>query len=217
MSGSILDNVVEELQRLPGIGAKTAERLAYHLLKVSPKEALGLAEAIRRLKEEVRECERCHNITEHQLCSICVDESREATVICVVEQPKDLQALESTGRYRGLYHVLGGNFAPLEERGPESLTLEHLRKRVREEGVREVILATNPNFEGDGTALLISEVLEQTGVAVSRLARGIPSGSQIEYMNSSILSDALDGRRSVAGAAPERPESDHNTSAAEGL
>ncbi|MEM7168147.1 MAG: recombination mediator RecR [Planctomycetota bacterium] len=200
MSGSILDSVVEELQRLPGIGAKTAERLAYHLLKVSSREALGLAEAIRRLKEEVRECQRCHNITEAELCNVCTDPGREQHVVCVVEQPKDLQALESTGRYRGLYHVLGGNFAPLEDRGPDSLTLDHLRNRVRDEGIEEVILATNPNFEGDGTALLISEVLERTGVSVSRLARGIPSGSQIEYMNSSILSDALDGRRTVVSA-----------------
>lgn len=208
MSGSILENVVDELKRLPGIGAKTAERLAYHLLKVSPKEALGLAEAIRRLKEEVRECQRCHNITEAELCDICTDPSRQTTVVCVVEQPKDLQALESTGRYRGLYHVLGGNFAPLEDRGPESLTVEHLRKRVREEGIEEVILATNPNFEGDGTALLITEILEQTGVEVSRLARGIPSGSQIEYMNSSILSDALDGRRRLGNVSDEVPAPD---------
>lgn len=196
MSESILDHLVGQLERLPGIGSKTAERLAYHLLKVSNEEALSLSEAIRRLKEEVRECARCHNITEQELCSICADPSRATGVVCVVEQPKDLHSIESTGRFRGSYHVLGGNFSPLEDRGPEGLTLDRLLRRVDEEKLEEVILATNPDFEGEGTALLVADALSETGVKVSRLARGLPAGSQIEYMNSSIIGDALEGRRS---------------------
>lgn len=200
MQQGVLEKLVEQLEKLPGIGSKTAERLAYHLLKVKPAEALALADAIRRLKEAVRECARCHNITEQQLCSICADPRRDPSVICVVEQPKDLHAIESTGHYAGLYHVLGASYSPIEDRGAEALTLEHLRRRITEEGVQEVILATNPDFEGDGTALLVRQALAVSGVVVSRLARGLPSGSQIEYMNSSILSDALEGRRRLAGA-----------------
>ncbi|MGE3163748.1 MAG: recombination mediator RecR [Planctomycetota bacterium] len=196
MSGGILESLVTELCRLPGIGAKTAERLAYHLLKVSREEALALAEAIRKLKEGVRECRICHNMTEGELCTICSDANRAPNIVCVVEQPKDLYAIEATGKFRGRYHVLGGSFSPLEDRGPESLTVRHLVQRVREDGVTEVILATNPDFEGEGTALMVARALEGSGVEISRLARGMPSGSQIDYMNSSIIGDAFEGRRS---------------------
>lgn len=196
MVGGILEHLVSRLERLPGVGAKTAERLAYHLLKVPKDEALALADAIRQLKEGVRECERCHNITEQELCEICRDETRSHQLLCVVEQPKDLYVIEATGRFKGVYHVLGGSFSPLEERGPESLTLTHLSQRVNDEEITEVILATNPDFEGEGTALLVARALEGTGATVSRLARGLPSGSQIEYMNSSIIGDAFEGRRS---------------------
>jgi len=195
----VLKQLVEQFARLPGIGMKSAERLAYHLLKVPGEEALTLAEAIRRVAEDLRRCDNCFNISEEILCDICSDDSRDRSVVCVVEQPKDLQALESSGVFRGLYHVLGGSFSPLEERGPDSLALDRLRERVEKEGVVEVILATNPDFEGDGTALLVQERLATTDAIVSRLARGIPSGGQIEYMNQSILRDALEGRSSLKG------------------
>ena len=195
----VLKQLVEQFARLPGIGMKSAERLAYHLLKVPGEEALTLAEAIRRVAEDLRRCDNCFNISEEILCDICSDDSRDRSVVCVVEQPKDLQALESSGVFRGLYHVLGGSFSPLEERGPDSLALDRLRERVEKEGVVEVILATNPDFEGDGTALLVQERLATTDAIVSRFARGIPSGGQIEYMNQSILRDALEGRSSLKG------------------
>lgn len=205
MSNAVLENLIEELKRLPGVGPKTAERLAYHLLKVSAPEALALASAIRRLKEELRQCERCFNITEEEQCEICRDSGRDATVVCVVEQPKDLQVIEASGSYRGLYHVLGGSFSPLENRGPESLTVAALRDRIVAEGIREVILATNPDLEGDGTALLVTELLEDLDVDVSRIARGVPTGSQLEYMNQSIIRDAMTDRRSV-----RRPDGDRS-------
>ncbi len=206
MSSPVLDQLITELTRLPGIGAKTAERLAHHLLKVSSEEALGLSEAIRRLKEELTQCERCHNIASGGLCDICADPSRDAGLICAVEQPRDVSAVEASGSFRGVYHVLGGTFSPMENRGPETLTLASLVDRVREGGVREVIVATNPDFEGDGTALLVSEALEGLSVEVSRLARGVPTGSHLEYMNKSIISDALEGRRRFRGDSSPEPE-----------
>lgn len=196
MSNSVLDGLIDELKRLPGVGPKTAERLAYHLLKVPAQEALALAEAVRRLKEELQQCTQCFNISESELCEICRDSSRDQSVVCVVEQPKDLQVIEDSGSYRGLYHVLGGSFSPLENRGPESLTVGSLRERVNRGEVQEVILATNPDLEGDGTAMLVSELLANAEVKVSRIARGVPTGSQIEYMNQSIIRDAMTERRS---------------------
>ncbi len=205
-----LTTLVEQLERLPGIGVKTAERLAYHLLKVPREEAVGLADAIRALKESVRECTRCFNLTEAELCAICLDATRDPQLVCVVEQPKDLHAIEQSGRFHGLYHVLGGNFSPLEERGPEALTVRQLVERVRSDGVREVLIATNPDFEGDGTALLVAEALHDSGVAISRIARGVPAGSHLEYMNRSIIGDAIEGRTNFqatpAARAPERPD-----------
>ncbi|MFN0058021.1 MAG: recombination mediator RecR [Planctomycetota bacterium] len=207
-SSSVLEQVIAELMRLPGIGAKSADRLAYHLLKVSRDEALALAAAITRLKNELHECRDCHDYTENEQCAICADPKRERTALCVVEQSRDLHALEQSGCFRGRYHVLGGNFSPLEDRGPESLTLRHLIERVRTEGIREVIIATNPDFEGDGTALLVAERLRPTGVHITRLARGVPTGSQLEYMNRSILRDALTGRqRFSVGADSDGPDS----------
>ncbi|MEM7262254.1 MAG: recombination mediator RecR [Planctomycetota bacterium] len=192
----VLEGLIRELTRLPGIGAKTAERLAFHLLKTPAPEALGLADAIRRLKEELQQCRRCHNIADGEFCGICSDPGRDATLVCVVESPKDVQVIEESGSYRGLYHVLGGSFAPLDGHGADSITLDHLIARVKEEGVTEVILGTNPDFEGDGTALVVDQGLAKTGVQVTRLARGVPTGGQLEYMNRSIISDALEGRRS---------------------
>ncbi len=191
----VLEELIRELTRLPGIGAKTAERLAFHLLKTSDKEALALAGAIRKLKEELQQCARCHNISDGELCAICADPNRDNAIICVVEHPKDVQVIEESGVFHGLYHVLGGSFAPLEDRGADSLTLDHLVSRVREDQVSEVILATNPDFEGDGTALLVGERLQGTEATITRLARGVPTGGQLEYMNRSIISDAIEGRR----------------------
>jgi recombination protein RecR len=193
-----LQSLIDEFERLPGIGKKTAERLAYHVLRSPAEEILRLAEAIRTVKGTVRNCRVCFNITERELCPVCEDGSRDAAVICVVEQPKDLYAIEKTGAYRGRYHVLLGTFAPLEGVTPEDLTIDALVERIGTEGIREVILATNPNFEGDGTALYITERLKSfPGLAVTRLARGMPSGSLLEHVSKTIVSDALEGRRSV--------------------
>ena len=187
--------LVDELAKLPGIGRKSAERLAYHILRVHKTEALALADAIRDVKENVRYCTSCYNLAEQELCSICRDSRRDRTQLCVVEQPRDLMALEQSAQYQGLYHVLLGRIAPLEGTGPDQLTLDALAKRVAEGGFEEVIMATNPTVEGDGTALHISNMLADFPVRVTRLARGITSGSMLEFTNKEILSDALVGRQ----------------------
>jgi recombination protein RecR len=187
--------LIKELGKLPGIGPKTAERLTHYLLAADRSEALALADAIRAIKEQIRPCRQCHNLAEGELCAICADPRRDASVICVVEQPRDLAALERAGTYRGLYHVLGGRLAPLENIGPEALAVDSLLQRVRQGGVQEVIMATNPTLEGDGTALYISGLLAETGVRITRLARGLPSGSVLEFANTQMLADALEGRR----------------------
>lgn len=188
---------MQELGRLPGIGARTAERLTFYLLKAGDEEALGLAEAIRDLKTKIHPCKICFNPTEQDICNICSDNRRDKNILCVVEQPKDLLAIESTGMYRGVYHVLMGNIAPLDGIEAEDLTIDALIERVRAGEIREVILATNPTVAGDGTALHITSLLEPLGVRVTRLARGLPAGGQIEYANKSILSDALNERREI--------------------
>ena len=192
-----LDRLTEAFGRLPGIGAKTAERLAHHILKCPAEEALALAEAIRDVKERVRHCQTCFHLTEAEepLCAICRDPSRDATLVCVVEQPRDLLALERAGTYRGSYHVLLGRLAPLQGMGPEQLTLDALEARVRSGLVREVIMATNPNLEGDGTALLVAERLAGSDVPITRLARGLASGSVLEFANREMLADAINGRQ----------------------
>ncbi len=192
-----LDRLIAELGRLPGIGSKSAERLAHHLLKAPPDEAIALAEAIREVKERVHHCHTCFHLTdaEEDLCTICRDDSRDAGLVCVVEQSRDLMALERAGTYRGVYHVLLGRLAPLHGIGPDQITVDALEARVRAGGVREVIMATNPNLEGDGTALLIATRLADTGVPVTRLARGLASGSVLEFANREMLADALSGRQ----------------------
>ena len=190
-----IENLLEQLGKLPGIGARTAERLAFHLLKSSQADAMKLADAIRDVKSQIRPCSRCFNLAEVELCDICADPSRDHSVIAVVEQPKDLLSLESTGAYRGAYHVLMGHIAPLEKIEAEDLTIDSLIERVKAGGVAEVILATNPTVAGDGTALHIHNLLERLDVKITRLARGLPTGGQIEYANKSILSDALNDRR----------------------
>jgi recombination protein RecR len=188
-------HLIQEFSKLPGIGPKTAERLTHHLLGAGPGEALALADALHAIAEKIHPCRQCYNLTEGELCSICADVRRDASLICVVEQPRDLAALERAGTYRGLYHVLQGRLAPLEDIGPEQLTVDALLRRVQQGGVHEVILATNPTLEGDGTALYISQLLAETGVKLTRLARGLPSGSVLEFANSQMLADALEGRR----------------------
>ncbi|MAG33087.1 MAG: recombination protein RecR [Deltaproteobacteria bacterium] len=191
-----LQNLIEALGRLPGIGERSAERLAIYLLKADGEEALGLAEAIREVKAKLMACRACFNFSADALCPICSDDERDARTIMVVEGPKDLVAFERLGRYRGLYHVLMGHLSPHEGSAMSHLTTDRLLERVRAGGVDEVILATNPNAEGDGTALALARRLEGTGVRVTRLARGLPSGFSIEYAGTEILADALDGRRS---------------------
>lgn len=195
MISESVTRLVEEFAKLPGIGKKSAERLAYHILRVHQSEALALAEAIRHVKENVRYCRTCYNLTEQDECEICRDPRRDRSQLCIVEQPRDLLALEQPGTYRGMYHVLLGRIAPLDGVGPEHLTIEALVERVRGGTFREVIMATNPTLEGDGTALYISNLLAGLPVEITRLARGITSGSVLEFANKEILADALAGRQ----------------------
>ncbi|MBN1788748.1 MAG: recombination protein RecR [Sedimentisphaerales bacterium] len=189
-----MNRLIDELGKLPGIGPKTAERLAFYILKSEKKDAGALADAIMKVKNEIGQCKVCHNLAEGQLCSICGDARRDKSIICVVEQFKDLIALEKTGLCKWVYHVLGGCIAPLEGVEPEDLTVEHLVARIRKGGVSEVVMATNPTVEGDGTALYISSLIKPLKVKVTRLARGLPGGSQIEYAGGAVLTDAILGR-----------------------
>jgi recombination protein RecR len=190
-----IGRLMQAFGKLPGIGPKTAERLTHYLLGAGRQQALQLAEALQAVVEGVGACRQCFNLTEGDLCSICSDPRRDASLICVVEQPRDLAALERAASFRGLYHVLQGRLAPLDNMGPEQLTVDALLRRVERGGVQEVILATNPTLEGDGTALYISNLLAGSGVRVTRLARGLPSGSVLEFANNQMLADALEGRR----------------------
>ena len=192
-----IGRLIDELGKLPGIGRKSAERLAYHLLRVPKAEAIGLAVAIRDVRENVHYCRSCYNLAEGELCPICGDPRRDPAQICVVEQPRDLMALEQASVYRGLYHVLLGRIAPLDGVGPDQLTIDRLIERVKEGGVREIIMATNPTVEGDGTALYLSNLLAELPVKVTRLARGITTGSVLEYTNKEVLADALTGRQQL--------------------
>jgi len=189
--------LIDQLGKLPGIGRKTAERLAYHLLRVHETEAFSLSDAIRNVRENVRYCDTCYNLAEGELCNICMDPRRDTSLICIVEQPRDLIALEQAGVFHGLYHVLLGRIAPLEGIGPDQLTIDALVERVRAGNFSEVIMATNPNVEGDGTALFISNQLAEYPVALTRLARGVTSGSVLEFTNKEILADALSGRQKL--------------------
>jgi len=187
--------LIEELAKLPGIGRKSAERLTYHILRVSKAEAVELAEAIRNVKDNVRYCSTCFNLAEQELCSICQDPKRDTTVLCVVEQPRDLMSLEQTGIYHGVYHVLLGRIAPLDGVGPEQLTIDKLVDRVASGHFHEIVMATNPTVEGDGTALHISNLLREFPVSITRLARGITTGSVLEFTNKEVLTDAISGRQ----------------------
>ena len=189
--------LIDEFAKLPGIGRKSAERLAYHILRVSEPEALELSDAIRRVKEKVRYCATCFHLAEDEYCEVCMDPNRDDSMLCVVEQPRDLIQLESSGCFRGRYHVLLGRIAPLDQVGPDQLTIEPLVERVRSGTFREVIMATNPTVEGDGTALHISNRLAEFPVEITRLARGITSGSVLEFTNKEILGDALTARQKM--------------------
>ncbi len=186
---------MDELKKLPGIGSRSAERVAFHILKAGRDEAAALADAILAVKDRIRPCSHCFNLAEGELCHICADGRRDQGQIYVVEQPKDLLALEVTGAITGVYHVLMGRIAPLEGVQPGDLTIDALVRRVKAGDVREVVLATNPNVEGDTTALHIQSVLSATGVAITRLARGLAPGSQIEFANRAMLEEAIRGRR----------------------
>ncbi len=190
-----LANLIEQFAKLPGIGQKSAERLAYHVLRVNKAEALALADAIRNVRENLHYCRQCYFLAEDELCEICRDPQRDRSQLCVVEQPRDVMALEQAGVYRGLYHVLLGRIAPLEGIGPDQLTIDALVNRVHQGEVQEVIMATNPTVEGDGTALHIANALADAPVTITRLARGITTGSILEYTNREILADALVGRQ----------------------
>jgi len=185
------------LTKLPGVGAKTAERLAHHIVRLSRQEAMELAEAIREVKDNVRRCSVCFLLSDSDPCPICSDPTRDHSIICVVEDARDAAAIEASGGFRGLYHVLGGRLAPLEGIEPEDLTAGALLGRIKAGEVREVILATNPDMEGDATALFVRDALKALPVRVTCLARGVPSGSHLEYANAAILADALEGRREL--------------------
>jgi len=189
--------LVRELSKLPGIGEKTAVRLAFHILRASSEDAGLLAESILTVKDKVRLCSVCYNITDGDPCSLCRNEKRDSHTICVVEGPQDIQAIEKTGEYRGRYHVLHGVLSPLDGIGPDELKLEGLVGRVVEGGVKEVIVATNPKVEGEATALYISRLLKPFGVKVTRLAQGLPMGGELEYFDEATVSKALEGRRDI--------------------
>ena len=189
-----VDNLVAQLTRLPGIGGRTAQRLAFHILQTPKQEALALAEAIVEVKERVRFCSECGNLTEEELCAICLDARRDRATICVVEQPVDLVSLERTAEYRGLYHVLGGALSPLDGVDPEHLRIDELMRRVERNGASEVVLATNPNMTGEATAAYLADRLRGR-VRVTRLASGLPVGGDLEYADEVTLGRAFEGRR----------------------
>ena len=194
---AVVDRLITALGRLPGIGARSAERLAHHLLKCTVEEALELADAIRAAKEQIRHCQVCFHLTEadQPICAICRDPRRDHAIVCVVEQSRDLIAIEKAGAFHGVYHVLLGRLAPLSGMGPEQLTIDALADRISSGTIRELIMATNPNLEGDGTALLIANRLGGSGVRITRLARGLASGSTLEFANRDMLADAMTGRQ----------------------
>jgi recombination protein RecR len=189
--------LIDELGRLPGIGPKSAQRIAFHLLKLPADDANRLAHAIREAKDKVRFCERCFNVAEGPLCPICLDDRRDHTIICVVEESRDIVAIEKTGEFRGRYHVLLGAMNPLEGIGPEQLKVRELVGRLDPEGVEEVIVCTNPNTEGEVTAMYLARMLKPLGLKVTRIASGLPVGGDLEYADELTLGRALEGRRAI--------------------
>lgn len=194
--GLAVGRLVDQFARLPGIGRKSAERLAQHVLMCDQSEALELADSIQAVKAHVRPCRECFNLTEGEVCDICRDTRRDHHVVCIVEQPRDVLVIEGSRAFDGVYHVLQGRISPLEGVGPENLTIEALVKRIRRDGITELVMATNPTLEGDGTALFISNILANDPVRITRLARGIATGSVLEFANKEMLADAMRGRQS---------------------
>jgi recombination protein RecR len=192
-----VQTLVDELGRLPGVGPKSAQRIAFYLLKVAPEDANRLARAIVEAKQRVSWCRRCFNIAEGELCAYCRDDRRDSTLLCVVEEPRDIVAVERTQEFRGRYHVLQGAISPIEGIGPEQLRVKELLARIPDEGVEEVILATNPNIEGEATAMYLARLLKPLGLRVTRPASGLPVGGDLEYADEVTLGRALEGRREI--------------------
>ena len=195
-TGAVQD-LIDELGRLPGVGPKSAQRIAFHLLKLSADDALRLSHAIVEAKARVRFCDRCFNVSESELCGICTDDGRQTTLLCVVEEPRDVVALEKTREFRGRYHVLQGAISPIEGIGPDQLKVKELLTRVEPEGITEVVLCTNPNIEGEATAMYLARLLKPLGLTVTRIASGLPVGGDLEYADELTLGNALRGRRDV--------------------
>jgi recombination protein RecR len=194
---SAIDDLASELAKLPGIGRKTALRLTYHLLRQPAEQSRRLADALATLSERVHPCERCFNLTEGELCAICSDPRRDPSLICVVEEASDIGAIERAGEFRGLYHVLGGRLSPLDGIGPENLQIDELVRRVATNEIKEVIIATNPSLEGEATALYVQRQLASRPITISRIARGIPVGGDLEYADGVTIAQALAARRSM--------------------
>ena len=192
-----VQELIDQLGRLPGVGPKSAQRIAFYLLKLPREDAERLARSIQEVKERISFCRRCYNVAEGELCSLCLDDRRDPTVVCVVEEPRDIVAVEKTQEFHGLYHVLQGAISPIEGIGPEQLRVKELLSRLEPEGVTEVILCTNPNLEGEATAMYLARLLKPLGVRVTRIASGLPVGGDLEYADELTLGRALEGRREV--------------------
>jgi recombination protein RecR len=192
-----VQRLIDELGRLPGIGPKSAQRIAFHILRIAPEDARRLAGSIVEAKEKISWCRRCFNLAEGELCQLCLDDRRDRTVLCVVEEPRDIVAIERTHEFRGSYHVLQGTISPIEGIGPEQLRIRELLARVRDDEVAEVILATNPNTDGEVTAMYLARALADADVRVTRIASGLPVGGDLEYADEVTLGRALEGRRAV--------------------
>lgn len=192
-----VQTLIDELGRLPGVGPKSAQRIAFHLLKIPVDDVERLASAINEAKARTRFCERCFNVADDTLCPVCQDDGRDSSVVCVVEESRDIVALEKTGEFRGRYHVLLGAMSPLEGIGPEHLKIRELVARIEPEGIEEIILCTNPNTEGEVTAMYLARLLKPIGLTVSRIASGLPVGGDLEYADELTLGRALEGRRSI--------------------
>lgn len=196
-----LQKLIDELGKLPGVGPKSAQRIAFHLIKIPEQEALSLADAIQQAKQKVRFCETCFNMSDEVICEICSDSQRDSSLVCVVEEPRDIVALERTREYKGLYHVLQGAINPIDGIGPEQLKIRELLERLKGNTVVEVILCTNPNIEGEATAMYLAKLIEPLGIQVSRIASGLPVGGDLEYADELTLGRALEGRRNISGDA----------------
>lgn len=194
-----LQKLIDELGKLPGVGPKSAQRIAFHLIKLPEQDALSLATAIQQAKQKVRFCETCFNMSDEAICEICSDSQRDSSLICVVEEPRDIVALERTREFKGLYHVLQGAINPIDGVGPEQLKIRELLERLKGDTVLEVILCTNPNIEGEATAMYLAKLIEPLGIQTSRIASGLPVGGDLEYADELTLGRALEGRRNISG------------------